>query len=77
MQRIKEMLDVKDWMGEDVELQLSGHVDQHQFKIERSQTGNAVVQYKKWSTSGQWKPEEGTINCLCYGLLDISDGTQP
>ncbi|KAJ7371600.1 hypothetical protein OS493_024276 [Desmophyllum pertusum] len=54
------MFDVKAWM-EEAHDGLSGHINQHQFKIEKNEEGHVVVYYKKWSTSPTWLPEDGII----------------
>ena len=40
---------------------LSGHINQHQFKIGKNEDGHVVVYYKKWSTSPTWLPKDGII----------------
>ena len=49
------MFDVKKWMDGHIEQQVSGHINQHQFKF-ISCNGEAVTFYKKWSTSPKWLP---------------------
>ena len=53
------MYDVKGWLDECTVPNLSGHVYQHQFKLVRGPGGEALLFYKKWSTSKSWEPEEG------------------
>lgn len=49
------MFDVKEWMDGHIESQVTGHINQHQFKFSLV-NGEAVTYYKKWSTSTKWLP---------------------
>ena len=53
------MYDVKQWMEGCAVPKLSGHIHQHQFKIVKGPDGQALMFYKKWSTSPDWTPAEG------------------
>ena len=56
---------------------MSGHIHQHQFKIERNSAGDVIVYYRKWSTDSKWLPENGirTIDEVPEGkrILGTSD----
>ena len=54
---IDYMFDVKKWMDGHIEQQMSGHINQHQFKFILC-NGKSQVFYKKWSTSQKWLPED-------------------
>ena len=55
---VETVFDVKDWIEGDID-DMSGHIHQHQFKIERNRAGDVVVYYRKWSTDSKWLPENG------------------
>ena len=53
------MYDVKQWLEGCAVPKLSGHIHQHQFKLINGPEGQALMFYKKWSTSSDWAPAEG------------------
>ena len=58
-EQLLQMFDVKEWMSGHLVDTISGHVHQHQFKLEMKE-GNVLIFYKKWSTTKDWihlKPE--------------------
>ena len=59
-EQLLHMFDVKQWLHGHTEANISGHVYQHQFKIEMKD-GKVVTYYKKWSTTKNWillKPKD-------------------
>ena len=53
------MYDAKQWTEGCADPKLLGHIHQHQFKIIKGPDGQALMFYKKWSTSPDWAPAEG------------------
>ena len=58
VKEVGTVFDVKSWMSSEI-ADMSGHIHQHQFKIELNDDGEVVVYYRKWSTDKRWLPEGG------------------
>ena len=58
------MYNVKQWMKSSSMPNLSGHINQHQFKFKLGENGKAKAFYKKWTP--KWSPEEGieVLKCI-------------
>ena len=58
------MEDVKQWMEKAAFNSLSGHSQQHQFKLVLGNDGKAELFYKKWSTTPSWLPKGKGLTLL-------------
>ena len=70
------MFDVKEWLGGHFVDTISGHVHQHQFKLEMK-NGNVLIFYKKWLTTKNWihLKLEGNLDELYSIIQSIPTGS--
>ena len=60
---INGLVNYRDWLAVHIDTAF-GHSDQHQFKIFLGANGKPLLQYKKWSTSPKWLPEDKPLQVL-------------